>query len=204
MSEARVNIAVVVLAAGEASRMGEPKQLLEVNGRPLIRFVAENVLQSGCGPVTVVIGAHAGKVRAALDGCRVNIVENPRWAEGMGTSIQAGVRSVEEAGADAVILMLADQPLIDATVLKRLAELHRTSGKPIVAADYAGTVGVPVLFARECFPLLLGLAADQGCKGVILKNRAIAATMPCPEAEVDIDTPEDYRRIIATTSMARC
>ena len=189
-------IGLIVLAAGSASRMGLPKQLLEVHGRPLVRLVVENALGSVCRPVVVVLGANAPEIKAALAGTGAETVENPRWQEGMGTSIQAGLRALEAHGADGAILMLADQPLIGRDILNRLVKLYRQTGQPIVTAEYAGTVGVPVLFRREYFPQLHALEPDKGCKGVIMKNRAHAAGMACPEAEVDIDTPEDYRRVL--------
>ena len=200
MPDSYNSTAVIVLAAGEGSRMrqsGVPKQLLDIAGQPLIRRVAENALASACHPVVVVVGAHAAAIRQALSGCAVQIVENPRWQEGMGTSIQAGLSALPPA-VDCAILTLGDQPLITASLLDQLIRLHADTGKPIVTAEYAGTVGVPVLFARQYFPALMSLEPDKGCKGVILKNRANAATMACPEAEADIDTPEDYTRLLQT------
>jgi molybdenum cofactor cytidylyltransferase len=203
MPEPRANVGIVVLAAGEGSRMREsgiPKQLLDIAGQPLIARVVENALASVCRPVIVVLGANGNRIRSALSGRDVEIVENQRWNEGMGTSIHAGISILRERGVEAAILTLGDQPLIDAAIFNRLVHTFLTTGKPIVPAEYAGTVGVPVLFAREYFAALMALEADKGCKGLILKNRAHAATFPCPEAEADIDTPEDYARVVALLS----
>jgi len=101
------------------------------------------------------------------------------------------VAAADQAGLDGVILGLADQPLITAAVYNRLVQTHRQTGRPIVTSEYAGTVGVPVFFARAYFPNLLALGPDQGCKGLILKNLDDALKLPCPEAETDIDTPGD-------------
>ena len=194
-----------MLAAGEGSRMGSqmgshmgtPKQLLDMGGKPMVRHVVDQAMRSACFPLVVVVGANPDAVRAALDGSGAAIVENPRWKQGMGTSIQAGLRILDARGVDGVILMLADQPLITATILNRLVELHEQSEQPIVTAEYADTVGVPVLFDRTYFPQLYALEPDKGCKGIILKYRSYTAALDCPEAGFDVDTPEDYSRVLA-------
>lgn len=191
------DIGLIILAAGEASRMGRPKQLLEFRGRPLVRHAAETALASVCRPVVVVLGHAAATIRPALDGAPVAIAENPDWHEGVAGSIRAGVRVLAPQAVDGLILMLADQPLVTPAMLNRLVETHRTESAPIVASEYSGTVGVPVFFSREFFPHLLALEANQGCKGVILMHRDQARTIPCPEAAVDIDTPADYERLAA-------
>lgn len=189
------NHAVVILAAGSSSRMGSPKQLLSYQGKPLIRHAVETAFASGCGHVIVVLGANAEPIRAALDGLPVAICENPEWAGGMGTSIRCGITRAEELGLDGAILALADQPLVTGAILARLIEEHLQTGQPIVTSQYAGTVGVPVYFAKSHFGQLLALAPDQGCKGVILRNGDHALRIDCPEAEADIDTPDDYGRL---------
>ncbi|HSP70073.1 MAG TPA: nucleotidyltransferase family protein [Bryobacteraceae bacterium] len=191
---------VVVLAAGSSSRMGSPKQLLDYGGKPLLRHAVETALASMCRNVMVVLGARAPELRPALEGLAVTILENPRWEEGMGTSIQTGVARAQAEGLDGVILALADQPLVTPEILDRLARTHLDSGQPIVAAQYAGTVGVPVFFSREFFPNLLALKPGQGCKGVILSHSGQAIHLDCPEAEMDVDTPQDYDRVQRTAS----
>jgi molybdenum cofactor cytidylyltransferase len=187
--------AIVLLAAGSSSRMGAPKQLLRYRGQPLIRHAAEMAQASAAERVIVVLGANAADVAPALAGLSVEIACNDRWSEGMGTSIQTGVRSAQALGAGAVILALADQPHMAPPVYNRLIEEGERSGCPIVASEYANTVGVPVLFTKECFAHLLALEPSQGCKGVILAHANSALRIACPEAEADIDTPEDYARL---------
>ena len=186
---------VVVLAAGSSSRMGSPKQLLDYGGKPLLRHAVDVALASMCRNVIVVLGARVKELRPALEGLPVTILENPHWEEGMGTSIHVGVERAQADGLDGVILALADQPLVTPEILDRLARTHMETGQPIVAAQYAGTVGVPVFFARKFFPNLLALKPTQGCKGVILGHPGNAIHLDCPEAETDIDTPQDYDRI---------
>jgi molybdenum cofactor cytidylyltransferase len=195
---------VVVLAAGSSSRMGSPKQLLNYGGKPLLRHAADVALASMCGSVPrnviVVLGSRAQELRPALEGLPVTILENPRWEEGMGTSIHSGVERAQADGLDGVILALADQPLVTSEILDRLARTHMETGQPIVAAQYAGTVGVPVFFSREFFPNLLALKPAQGCKGVILSHAGSAIHLDCPEAEMDVDTPQDYDRVQRSVS----
>ena len=191
------NIALVLLAAGGSARMGSPKQLLPFRGRPLIRHAVDTALASGCDPVLVVLGSHAEEIRAALAGLEVVVVENTDWEQGIGTSIRAGISGAQIMGSDGAILVLADQPLVTAEILKRLVEEHEETGRPIIASDYAGTVGVPAFFTREFFPKLTALQPTEGCKAVILANLERSIRIACPEAEADLDTPGDYQTIPA-------
>lgn len=191
------NTALVLLAAGEASRMGRVKQLIPFEGEPLIVRAVRQALASGADPVVVVLGAHADAIRPALEDLPVAVVENPRWSEGMGTSIQAGLAALEPMpGVRGAILALADQPMVTALTYARLAELHGETNKPIIASHYADTVGVPVYFSRSHWRYLQSLAPNQGCKGVILARIGDEVhCMNCPEAEVDLDTPADVERL---------
>ena len=187
------NIALVILAAGGSTRMGEPKQLLPYKGQTLIRHVAETALATGCDPVVVVLGSRVDDIRAALDGLDVVVVENADWEQGLGTSIRAGISGAEILGCDGAILALADQPMVTAEVLKRLIDEHEETGRPIIASEYGNTVGAPAFFAREMFPQLKALLPTEDCKGVILAHLEQSIRIHCPEAETDLDTPADYK-----------
>jgi molybdenum cofactor cytidylyltransferase len=186
---------VIVLAAGSGSRMGTTKQLLPFRGQPLVRHAVRIALASSARPVVVVVGHAATEIRAALEGEPVEVVENPDWRDGMGTSIRRGIAALADRGLDAAILMLADQPLLTGAILDRLAAVRAASRAPVVASSYAGTVGVPVLFGRERFARLSALENGEGCKGCIVEEGPDAVRIPCPEAEADVDTPEDYGRL---------
>jgi molybdenum cofactor cytidylyltransferase len=188
--------ALILLAAGNSARMGSAKQLLDFRGKPLVRHAAEVAQAAGCEPVVVVLGANEADIRPALAGMNLDIVVNDRWIEGMGTSIQTGLRALAGRNIDGAILGLSDQPFVDSDFLRGLIEQHRETGRPIVAARYSGTAGVPVYFARDAFPWLMALKPDQGCKGIIFGRLADALLVDCPEAAMDIDTPEDYARAI--------
>ena len=187
-------VALVLLAAGAARRMGRPKQLLEFDGEPLIRRSARAALASACRPVVVVLGAEAASIRPALDGLPVRIRVNERWNEGVGTSIQAGLAALGDLPITGLVLALADLPGITAATYDGLLAFQRARQVPLVASAYSDTVGVPAYFGRELFPELLALGPDMGCKGVLLRRGSDLVTRECPEAAVDVDTPDDYAR----------
>jgi len=124
------------------------------------------------------------------------IVANPNWKSGIGTSIRAGVQYLIDnaPGIEATILLACDQPFVDRAVIEGLITLHHETRKPIVAASYAGTLGVPALFDRSRLLDLLGLDDSAGAKSIILSNRDQVAEFPFPQAEIDIDTAEDRER----------
>ena len=173
--------------------MGSPKQLLDFKGLPLLRHAALTALAADCGPVVVVLGARSYDLRPAIANMPVETVVNADWALGMGSSIQVGLRALEgRLEVTGAILALGDQPYVTGEFLRRLV----VRGSRIVAARYGGTVGVPAYFSRAAFPLLMALSPEQGCKGVILGNADGRLLVDCKEAEMDIDTPEDYRAAV--------
>lgn len=188
-------IAIVMLAAGEASRMGRPKQTLEYGGQPLVRYCAEQALAAEPSRLIVVVGAHAAAVKKALEGLPVEVVENPDWDSGIGSSIRKGVRAVALGEEPALILTLADQPALGPESFRRLESVWRETGKPIVSSSYADTYGVPVLFARARFGDLDGLKPTAGCKGLIERRLEETEMVDMPEASLDVDTPADYERL---------
>jgi molybdenum cofactor cytidylyltransferase len=191
-----VSIAIIVLAAGGSTRMGRPKLLLEYRGVPLVKRAAQAALGARLGPVAVVVGSGADEVQAALRGTGAVAIRNDRWAEGMGTSIAAGVSHFEgDPAVEALIIMLADQPMVDPGILKRLAQEQQREGSQTAACRYAGAAGVPALFARSLFARLMALPASSGAKQ-LLADPALRPTMiDFAGGAADIDTPEDYRRL---------
>jgi len=188
--------AAVILAAGQASRMGAPKTLLDFHGEPLIRHAARAALDAGYDDVLVVVDQCTEAVSAALCGLKVTITVNERASEGIGTSISHGVLRLRP-DVERMALVLSDQPLVTSSYLAELRARSMASPCAIVASRYADTVGVPALFTRRVFPRLAELSSDQGCKSVITLLSDQAALMDCPEAAFDIDTPADYARLIA-------
>lgn len=187
--------AAVILAAGQSSRMGEPKQLVELEGRTLLRRAVATAIASSCRPVMVVLGAAAARMQRELAGFDARVVENPGWLEGIGSSVRCGIDAARrERTVDSALLLLCDQPLVTAQLIDQLVAAHRDRGARIVACEYAGTVGVPALFSRDLFDELLALRADAGAKQVIARHGADVVRVPFPGAALDLDTPEDLAR----------
>jgi molybdenum cofactor cytidylyltransferase len=187
-------VAAVVLAAGGSTRMGRPKQLLPWRGRSLLRHAADVALAAGCSPVVVILGAAAERLRPDLAGTPVTVVENPEWELGPGTSVRAGLTAI--GPADAVVFLACDQPRVDAEHIGRLIAAHQATSRPMAASGYGGTVGVPALFGRECFPALMDLPPAAGAKQLLTRHPELVAVAPFPAGECDIDTPADYQRLV--------
>lgn len=182
-------IAGLLLAAGASSRLGHPKQLMEIDGIPLVRRAALNALATACDRVFVVVGANRAPVVAAMAGLDVEIVENRGWPEGIGSSLRVGIRWVEacEPGYDAVLIMLVDQYKVGVEHLDRLIAAFRQSGI-IAASEYDGAPGVPALFPSLYFRALRELAGDTGAKSLLGKPCSQVVRIPCPDASFDLDT----------------
>jgi molybdenum cofactor cytidylyltransferase len=189
--------AAIVLAAGLSRRMGRPKLLLDLHGKPVIRHAVERVIASGLEPVLVVVGPEHEALRRALDGLAVRFVVNPTPEAGQASSVRAGIEAVP-AEATAALIALGDQPALSLDVISQLRQAIGGPGKSIAAPRYADGLGNPVLFAAAVFPELLTLSGDRGARSVVEKDVArlvlveVAAPMPG-----DLDTPEDYARLNA-------
>jgi molybdenum cofactor cytidylyltransferase len=191
-------IAAVILAAGESSRLGQPKQLIQFRGKTLVRRMVDAASEAGCRPILVVLGSNklVQGISSELKKTGATIVANPNWKCGIGTSIRAGIQNLLEIApeVEATVLLTCDQLFVDRAVIDGLITLHHQTRKPIVAASYAGTLGVPALFDRSRLPELLGLDDSAGAKSIILSNRDQVAEFPFPEGGIDIDTAEDRER----------
>ena len=186
-------LAAVVLAAGRSTRMGGPNKLLaEIRGRPLVRIVVEEALASHAKPVIVVVGHQRGEVEKALAGLPVQFVHNPDFAQGLGTSLKAGIAAVP-AEADGAIVCLADMPQVDASLLNRLiAAFDPDRGALIVMPTVEGKRGNPVLWSRRFFPDLMAIEGDVGARHFIARYGEAVVEVPLEgrAALVDVDTPE--------------
>jgi molybdenum cofactor cytidylyltransferase len=186
-------VGAVVLAAGVAKRMGQPKQLLPVAGQPMVRRVTEAVCAAGLQQVIVVLGAYAQAVARVLHGLPVELVNNPAWPDGLSTSVRAGIGALRPE-IDAALLVLADQPHLGPELLCTLADRYRSTGAPIVAPFFEGQRGNPVLFDRALFAELRGVEGDRGGRAIITRHEADLARVDVDDRAVlsDIDTLEDY------------
>jgi molybdenum cofactor cytidylyltransferase len=186
-------VAAVVLAAGRSTRMGGPNKLLaDIGHRPLVRIAAEEALASRAKPVIVVTGHQREQVEKALAGLPVQLVHNPDFADGLGTSVRAGIVAVP-ADADGAIVCLGDMPQVDATLIDRLiAAFDPDRGALVVMPTFEGRRGNPVLWSRRFFPDLTSIEGDVGARHLIRRYGEAVVEVPLEgkAALVDVDTPE--------------
>lgn len=190
-------IGALILAAGGSSRFGQPKQLLPFRGKTLVRTIIAAACEAGCSPVVVVIGSDAEKIHAELVHTNVIEVRNADWQRGIGSSIRSGARALTDQApsVEAILLLVCDQPAVNARLVQALIATHEATKQNIVASGYADTVGVPALFDRSLFKELLSLDDEFGAKSIILQDPARVARFTFPEGAIDIDTWEDWKKL---------
>jgi 4-nitrophenyl phosphatase len=192
-------VAAIILAAGESTRFGQPKQLLDWGGVPLLAHIADQALAAELAPVIAVLGYRAESVCAALSTRPVQAVMNWRWEEGLSTSVKVGLAALPPE-TEAVVLIQCDQPLLTADLLQALVTRFGETGAAIVHPTHAGQRGTPTLFARRLFSELAAVSGDVGGRTVIARHADEAATVGVADPDVlaDIDTPADYERLRAS------
>jgi molybdenum cofactor cytidylyltransferase len=187
------NVAAVILAAGRSTRMGGPNKLLaELGGKPLVRIVTEQALASKAQGVIVVTGHQADQVEKALSGLKVKFVRNPDFADGLASSVKAGIAAVP-AAADGAVVCLGDMPLIDARLIDRLIEAFAPDRGNLIAVPVSdGRRGNPVLWSRRFFNELMTLDGDTGARHLIARHGEAVAEVAVEGhgAFLDIDTPQ--------------
>jgi CTP:molybdopterin cytidylyltransferase MocA len=195
-----MKVAAIILAAGASRRMGRVKQLLPYNGQSLLLGAVDAALNSQCEEVIVVLGAHADAVQSEISRTTAQIVLNDGWEAGISSSIRCGLAAAEASAPAAVLLMLADQPLIEAPTIDRLISAYREADPLVAASQYESggetVYGVPAIFSRAVFPELAGLLGPGGAKNVITRHRHQALFVPAPEAALDVDTINDYESAV--------
>ncbi len=198
-------LAAVVLGAGRSSRMGGPNKLTqEIGGKPLVRIAAEAALGSRARPVIVVTGHDREQVGAAVQGLDVRLVHNPDFADGLSTSLKAGLAAVPD-DVDGAIVCLADMPQVDAALIDRmLAAFDPEKGALIVVPTVEGRRGNPVVWSRRFFAELAGLEGDVGARHVLARYpEAVAEVVMSGEAAfADVDTPDAFARVKAEIERA--
>lgn len=187
----------IILAAGRGSRMGAPKQLLPLEGRPLLQHVV-NAAAGELDDVILVLGHEAEAVVAALALPRpVRVVVNPDHAEGQSTSLRAGLDHVPESSR-AVVVLLGDQPGIRAEAIRAVVSAQAASDAPILRAAYGGRASHPVVLAREVWPGAEVLRGDAGARALIAAHAGRVTLVEVGgDPPEDVDTPEDLDRLVA-------
>jgi molybdenum cofactor cytidylyltransferase len=190
-------VGIIILAAGESKRMGSPKQLLQIEGKSLITRTAEVALATDCYPVVLVIGAHKPQIAPEIVRLPLTVIDNPTWHEGMASSVKMGLIGMYMTykDIDAVLFLVCDQPHLSVALLEKILAEYQSKNAPIVACQYAGQVGVPVLFTRPYFEELLDLKGDKGAKSILMSHLDEAHLVHFEGGEIDLDTPDDYQKV---------
>jgi len=184
------NVHVLVLAAGASTRLGQPKQLVQIGGRPALHIALSNAVAVAGNAVTVVIGANASDLTYLLAHSPASSIVNRQWDEGIASSLRCGL-SVLPASADGVMIVLGDQVCVTSDDLKRLLAAWQKQDNDIAAATYDRHVGVPAIFPRWCFSELAQLRGDEGARKILQRNPDRLVRVPMSNAGFDLDTPED-------------
>ena len=192
-----MKITVLLLAAGNSSRMGYPKQLLTWGGGTLIEHAADIALSSEAGRLIAVLGAKEKEVRSALGDRKIEIAVNTQWKEGLGSSIRTGMEFMlsGEQLPDAVLIMLADQPFIDPAYLNKLIAHFISGDGEIICTDYGRKKGTPAIFHRKYFSALAHLRGEKGAGHLIAAHPTSVFSLAGGRRTADLDTPEDLIRL---------
>jgi molybdenum cofactor cytidylyltransferase len=189
--------AIIILAAGNSSRMGEPKQLMTFKNKTFLQHIIEESKEAGLHPVICVTGYQSELITKSITGMGASIIYNDQWLEGMGTGIAAGVKQLSLSDVDSVILAVGDQPYVSSGLFAEMLTLKDQAGKRIVASAYAGTLGTPVLFDKVYFNQLESLQGNQGAKKIVQINKSDVCIVNFEKGSIDIDTKEDYEKLIS-------
>lgn len=189
---------IIILAAGNSTRLGRPKQLLLYKGKSLIVTIAEEALKIPDNLTIVVLGYNNQAIAHELEKTSVMWSINNDWESGMASSIQVGMKALLGVFPELqrCIVSVCDQPNISSTEFYGLIQTQKTTGKGIVATEYANTLGVPVLFTQPYFNELLQLAGNEGAKKIVNSYRSDTALYPFEKAAIDIDTETDYEQLL--------
>ena len=185
----------IVLAAGGSTRFGGIKQLLELDGKSMLKRAVETATSVMDERVVLVLGLRANKLQREISQYNIDIVLNENWEKGMASSLKTGIETLPK-NCRGVLIIFCDQPLITEQHLKKLIDLWLQDQSKIVAGSYAGTLGVPVLFPSSYFQNILELSGDKGAKSILHENEDKVLFLALPEAEIDIDTQEDVIEIL--------
>ncbi len=194
-----MNIGIVLLAAGSSSRMGQSKQLLEIDGEQLLLRSTKIALLAAAEKVLVVLGANELAHRKIIQNLPVEIIANENWQKGMGSSLKKGLNELHSTTPelDAALVMVCDQPLLTTQHLNQIIEKFELTKSPVVASFYAGMAGVPALFAKSIFEKLLNVQDKEGAKKIIQLHKELVESVDFPQGSIDLDTPEDYSTFIS-------
>lgn len=188
-------VAGIILAAGAASRMGQPKLLLPWKGRALIHHAAHTALAAGLDPVIVVAGARMLEIQSALTDLPVEVIHNPAWENGQSTSVRTGIHALPEQ-TTAAIFLLGDQPYVSVELLQALKQTYLRDRPTVLAPFVDGKRSNPVLFDGSIFEVLCALQGDAGARSIFARYPPMPLIWQDERLFFDVDTPEDYQRLL--------
>ncbi|WP_062054133.1 nucleotidyltransferase family protein [Sediminicola sp. YIK13] len=202
MGSSESKIIVLILAGGKGLRMGTIKQLLPWKGTTLLENAIEQAKMSQASDIIVVLGAHATEIRSKINDKDIQFIDNTEWESGLGTSISCGVNYIQNniPHVEGVMVLLADQPLIDTQYIDYMLDTFIKQSNGIVATNYGNREGVPAIFDKNYFSDLKILNKDFGAKEIIRKNKHLNISLNPKGKELDIDTPEDYKTLLKEQS----
>lgn len=190
------DVVITILAAGPSSRLGQPKQLINWQGEPLLRLMVRRALQTSASNVLVVLGAYAAQIIHCLTGEPVHVTINTQWSTGMGSSILHAIQFIKQnfMQTNAVIFMVCDQPFLTTEHLQKLIDHYQSHCSSVIASSYNNIAGVPALFDKKLFEQLLALKPEEGAAKIIRSTTELV-TVPFPEGAYDIDTSADLAKL---------
>jgi len=194
---AEENIAVVVLAAGGSTRLGRPKQLVEFKGNTLLDLALDKVDLLGFQTKILVLGAKREEIMDKIDANNFKVVINTQWEQGMASSIKVGLEAAkaEEEGLDHVLFLVSDQPFLERNNLIKLVHTQLTEHPKATYSKYGDNIGVPAIFSKEAFPLLLQLEGDEGAKKLTRLEGFDFCAEAFKKGAFDVDTEEDVQQL---------
>lgn len=197
MQKTEKKIGIVILAAGQSSRLGTPKQLLTYKGNSLIDKVINTAISSNLSPVVLVLGAFKAEIEVNILRDGIAIVENTYWKEGMASSLRIGLEKLLQISPniEGAIFMVCDQPFVNNEILDALIKVQAETGFEAAACSYNGKIGTPALLLKSHFAALFQLKGDTGARKILLENSEKVAIVEFDAGIFDIDTPEDYQKL---------
>lgn len=192
------NCCIVILAAGQSSRLGRPKQLVEINGKTNIRRIIEEAKSLVPENVFVVLGSRYEEIYDHIKDENANVIYNKEWNMGISSSIKTAIREIIKNRVEVykIIIAVCDQPFTNREVFKKLIDENNKTKKPIVACEYRKVMGTPALFDKCMFDELMTLEGDIGAGKIIKKNSHLTAIVDFPKGMFDIDVEEDIENIL--------
>ncbi|MBN3582040.1 nucleotidyltransferase family protein [Algoriphagus aestuarii] len=185
---------IIIVAAGESSRLGYPKQIAKYQDKTLLQWAIDAANGADVAKRVLVLGAFKDEIKKTFSGASIPNIPNPNWEKGMASTLVKGLEYLQKIDpVDQVIIMLCDQPFVDSKILNKLITSQQKTGKGIIACKYAKTFGVPILFTEKYFDELMTLTGDEGGKKIAMANEEDLELVVFPKGKTDVDTEADLR-----------